>query len=392
EGEGEGEGNNRPQLTHSNEDEDEDEDEYKYIQPVTYNTNVYNELITKKIHNDSVKCISQCNHLLATGSTDETINLIDVKNDLEIIQTYDNFNDGIKHLDLKNKLLFCRSNNLKLFDIRIGNKNIPLNNLNSINNNGNMANDNINMYANLNNIDTTKKNPFSNKLFTNKLFTYNMYPIYNRTNKKLLMFYNTIHKFYDKHYYYIPKNYTYTKCIFNKKINKNPNKNFKHILNNKIIYSSLLNNNIILCIDKCNNYYVYDIRSEKWYNIISSDDSENTEDKYISTDIYTNTNKLISAYATKDCICTVNNQGNIFFKNTKYRAKYNYNNYKNIKNTLDVFNDTCSITPSFITFLNINENSQNVINTLDDYLDYSECNYVLFSSQDGLVELHNKLL
>ncbi|SCN12760.1 beige/BEACH domain protein, putative [Plasmodium malariae] len=363
-----------------------------------YTSNIYNQMIMKKIHNDSVNCMCYSNNYLATGSSDETLQLIDIEQNFEIMQTYDDFNDSVKYVQLRNQLLFTWSDSFKLFDIRIPKKKINLVNPKSASNgSGNGRSTGSNNNNDRNNISNVRRNDRCNdrrndrsidqsnnqsndqsdsegnirKTLSSKLSPSKFFQFYN--NEQLRMFYNTIQKVYEQNY--IPINYSNPQYLYEKKIKKNANstytKNFPHI-----IYSALINDTTILCIDENNNFYFYDIRNENWINIISN--SYNSMEKKKS--------KIVIACCNKQQqVCTINDLGEISFEYVNI-----YDNYNNINRTPkeSFFSSNCSINPSYISFLNHYDSSYvGGTNASEE----STCNYILLTGVNGMLEIHKKV-
>ncbi|CRG96289.1 neutral-sphingomyelinase activation factor protein, putative [Plasmodium gallinaceum] len=297
-----------------------------------YNDNIYNKLIIKKIHNDTINCMNSNDNYLVTGSSDETLQLINIENNFEIIQTYDNFSYPVKYVQLKGKLLFTRSDNFKLFDIRTPKKKIHLNNLNN------------------------------NKIFLN-ISSNESVPLIN--NEQSHLFCNSIkEKVYDENYIHI--NYINPQYLFEKRIKKNINSVFTKNFDN-IIYSSIVNDYIILCVDKKNNFYFYDIKSENWHNIISKNLNQ------------TKKKEIISASSNKQQLCSINKSGEIFLEHISFCNNCDNNN----TSKTNFFNTNSSIIPSYISFLNYYD--------LEEMENYDLCNYILLTGINGNIEIFKKI-
>ncbi|CAD2104134.1 beige/BEACH domain protein, putative [Plasmodium vinckei] len=372
-----------------------EEGDSKNITQAGNNENVYNKLIKKKIHNDTISCMSYNNNYLATGSYDETIQLINVENNFEIIQTYDNFNSSIKNIELKNKLLFTRSDEINLFDIRMPPKNV-LNNVNNSNqflknfttishNKKNYINNIINgiSFGNLLSM------PFSN----NFLHDYKFEPLVNgyedknyninlkkkvKKNMKNLIFDND-HSNEENYLDCINKSYTHSQYLFEKKIKKNMNYVFSNRSCN-IVYSSLVNDNNILCLDENKSLYFYDIRAEKWINKFSDTINNNLKQNY--------NDKIVVASSYKQHLCTVNSIGKILFEPIRFSINFLDNK---VASKLNVLKNNCSISnPTYINFLNSNFNSLGDAENTNAVDEQSVCNHIMFTNLNGDIEIHKK--
>ncbi|CRH00109.1 neutral-sphingomyelinase activation factor protein, putative [Plasmodium relictum] len=299
-----------------------------------YNDNIYSKLIIKKMHNDTINCMNSNDNYLVTGSSDETLQLINIESNFEIVQTYDNFNYPVKYVQLKGKLLLTRSDNFKLFDIRTPKKTIHLNNLNSNN------------------------NKISSSISSNESI-----PLIN--NEQSHLFYNSMReKVYDENYIHI--NYFNPQYLFEKRIKKNTNTIFLKNFDN-IIVSSLVNDYTIFCVDKKHNFYFYDLKSENWINIISKNLNQ------------TKKKGVISASCNKQQLCSISENGEIFLEYINLCDNFDDNNNTSKTN---FFDKNSSILPSYISFLNYYD-SEEVTN-------YDLCNCILLTGINGNIEIFKK--
>ncbi|EWC75901.1 hypothetical protein C923_03432 [Plasmodium falciparum UGT5.1] len=351
------------------------------------NNNIYSQLISKKIHNDTINSISYSYNYIATGSSDETIELINADTNFDIVQVYDNFDDKVRYVQLKNKLLFAISNDLKLFDIRVGKKNIYLNNINNFNSYNklfiNVSNHNRGAKKNM---EFARKRVYKNVHGNDNMMCGNNNIMCGNNNMMCgnnnimcgnnnIMCGNNKNNFicgpYQDNYVYV--NYLNKQFLFEKKIKKNVHPNFSKNQPN-IIHACLINDYNILCVDEKDYLYFYDIRNEKWHNILSTSSSMGNiknNNKYNSKK--KRNYKIVSAACNKQRLCLVNNDGHVFYEHM------NFCDNNNILSKTNFFPRISLITTKYITFFNHFDDINNMNN-----------DYILFISEDAQMEIYKK--
>lgn len=278
---------------------------YNFFENSSTNHNIYNRMITKKVHYDTVTCLSAYDSFLISGSLDETIQIINTENNLEIVQTYDDFDSPVRYVQMRNKLVLTQSDSFKLFDIRKPKKGVlstNLQHLSQIKGFINSSYENIHQknIRNLNNHDgiLLQGTQFNNKKNKWNNFNYN----FNSNFQKHL---------YDEEI--IKMNYITPQYLFEKKIKINNyflSQAGKNAFNN-IIYSNMINDYTIVCIDRNRNSYFYDIRNEKWINRFM----QNKQKKK---------NIIIAAASDKQQICTVDSVGDIILEQLNFWTSTNF--------------------------------------------------------------------
>ncbi|SOV15690.1 neutral-sphingomyelinase activation factor protein, putative [Plasmodium sp. gorilla clade G2] len=347
--------------------------------------NIYSQIISKKIHNDTINSISCSYNYITTASSDETIELINADTNFDIIQVYDNFNDKVRYVQLKNKLLFAMSNDLKLFDIRIGKKNIYLNNINNFNsynklflnissqnrsskkkfiesarkriyNNNNNNNNNNIMYDDVNNnmmYDDVNNNMMYDDINNNMMYSKNLIGLSYEDN-------------------YVRVNYLNKPFLYEKKIKKNIHSNFNKNQSN-FIHACLINDYNILCVDEKDYLYFYDIRNEKWHNILSNSlmgtIKHNNKYKLKKKRNY----KIVSAACNKQRLCLINDDGHVFYEHM------NFCDSNNILSKTNFFPRSSLINTKYISFFNHFDDINNINN-----------DYILFTTEDAQMEIYKK--
>ncbi|KJP87681.1 hypothetical protein AK88_02709 [Plasmodium fragile] len=333
--------------------------------------NIYNQMITRKLHNDTVNSISCCDSYLATGSADETVQLLSIEKDFQSLQVCDNFTEAVKFVQLKNKLLFTHSDGFKLFDIRVPRrKKLQLRNLNGKRNPAN-------------------SNRASSHMFTKEgstLGTRKFFQLYD--NEQVRRFYKSIQKVYEQSY--ISVNYMTPQYLFDRKMKKNLNSTFVKN-SNHIIYSSLINDNTIFTLDKNRNFYFYDIRGQNWVNALSTRPNENGKGR--------NSFLVTASCDDRQQLCAVNTLGDIFFESIHF-----WNNFDNPVEGDDddddtatglvrtnLFSSRCSFSPSYISFINYPDwLGHDLAVHNEGGSENGSCNYILFTGPDGKMEIHRR--
>ncbi|KNC36841.1 neutral-sphingomyelinase activation factor protein [Plasmodium falciparum RAJ116] len=370
------------------------EDKSLFFNNNNNNNNIYSQLISKKIHNDTINSISYSYNYIATGSSDETIELINADTNFDIVQVYDNFDDKVRYVQLKNKLLFAISNDLKLFDIRVGKKNIYLNNINNFNSYNklfiNVSNHNRGAKKNM---EFARKRVYKNVHGNDNMMCGNNNIMCGNNNMMCgnnnimcgnnnimcgnnnIMCGNNKNNFicgpYQDNYVYV--NYLNKQFLFEKKIKKNVHPNFSKNQPN-IIHACLINDYNILCVDEKDYLYFYDIRNEKWHNILSTSSSMGNiknNNKYNSKK--KRNYKIVSAACNKQRLCLVNNDGHVFYEHM------NFCDNNNILSKTNFFPRISLITTKYITFFNHFDDINNMNN-----------DYILFISEDAQMEIYKK--
>ncbi|ANQ08303.1 Uncharacterized protein PCOAH_00025700 [Plasmodium coatneyi] len=333
-----------------------------------YSANIYNQMITRKLHNDTVNSMSFFDSYLATGSADETVQLLSIERDFHSLQIYDNFTEPVKFVQLRNKLLFTQADGFKLFDIRVPRKKLQLGNLNGKRNN------------------PASVHRSSGKMVPkggdNALGSGRFFHLYD--NEQVRRFYKTIQKVYEQSY--ISVNYMTPQYLFDKKMKKNMNPTFLKNSNN-IIYSSLVNDNTIFTLDRNSNLYFYDIRGENWVNVPSTRSAEPRR----------RSSFLITASCDdRQQLCAVNTVGDIFFESIHF-----WNNFDNPVEGDDegtgmgltrtnVFTSRCSFTPSYISFINQPDCLGDLAAHNQGDSENGSCNYILLTGANGKMEIHTR--
>ncbi|SCP04568.1 beige/BEACH domain protein, putative [Plasmodium ovale] len=365
--------------------------------PSRRSRSLYEQTISTKVHNDGVTCMSYGGGYLVTGSSDETIQLINVERGFEIVQTYDRLNHSVKYVQMRNKLLLVRSDELLLFDVRVPKEKILLNNVNGI---GGDCDSSFRITGEEE--SPAYKLPMNKSPFKNPR-TGSFFQMYKQS-AHARPFYDVVQKVYQRsysyecsyecsydynrdcncncNYDYVPLSYTHPKHLFEKRIRNNSNITcVKNITS--MIYTSLVSDNIIMCIDENTNFYFYDIRAENWTNINMGSTRTNREKKI---------NKITVASSSKHHLCTVNEEGFIFLEPLNFYTPLEIgatdSSYNGLMSRTNFFNDRCSITPSHISFVNYpNDSIESANGTSANLL---SCNYIILTGTNGDIEIHKK--